>query len=190
MNRLGLEKMVKKIIKTNLALRRSFLGILIYALLAVIIPQDILIEAFNGLFLGMVAAIALVFRKVFLKTLLHKGPYARVDQFALSLMYLWLALILFRLTSVWNRASTPETILDQFDNVTVGLALATAIAAGTMMITSPGWDSKYLHERDRITMYLSLIAGLAISFTIFFAQRYKVLTLVQEYLAYHWSIYV
>lgn len=184
----GLGMAHKRTIVANIALQRSFWGLLIYSVLAFLIPQNIFIEALNGFFIGIMASIAIIFRKVFLNTLLHRGPYSRADQFALSIMYLWIALVILRLTSIWSHSVVPTTIIDQFNYMTTGLGMATAIAAGTMMITAPGWKEGYVHDEDRRTVIVSVIIGLITAFSIYFLQRYKIMMTVQEYVTYWWYI--
>lgn len=163
-------------------LGKAIIVLIGYFALSWLISPDIMIELLNGLFIGTLATVAIVFRKVLLEAIEGKSDYGRVEQFALGLGFQWLALTMGRINSIWLRSSTPEGIIDRISYHTTGLMIATAIVAGVMQITAPGWESGYLHGRDRRTLLVSSAVGLAIAFALFLLQRFKIIGQFDEYL--------
>lgn len=164
------------------AIRRA-IGLLILFFIGLFtIPTKIYIEILNGLLTGMIFTMITMFWHLLRLTFQNREGYGRVEQITLGFTFAWITIAMGRANSVWYRASASPTPVDIVTDYFTCFVVATGIAAGLFTVTAPGWNDRYIHKRDRTTLYYSLIAGLLIALITFMLQRYHVLFPVRTYL--------
>lgn len=131
----------------------------VFAVTAFLWPGDVIIELFNGVFLGVFVVVAWVFGPVTWATIRGKGVYGRAQQMALALAIGWAAALIRVLHSMLYRATNEAWVLDLPTTAFVTLLL---IISGVLQATAPGFQNGYIHGRDRRIMYIAMSFGIAI----------------------------
>ena len=171
-----------EILKNSRTIHRALFGLFTFLLGYVLIPTNVYIEILNGLFVGSIFTVVQMFRRVFWKALSNVEDYGRAEHFAVGILFYILTVIMGRTNYIWIRSSQPSDILDQISFFTTALTVATAIAGGLYVVTAPGWNSTYIHEHDKKTLYWSTAIGLLLALGVFMLQRWKLLLTTREYM--------
>lgn len=140
-----------------------------FLLLLVTIPARVLVDLMNGLFLGVVGAVMIVYSPL-LYRMFDSRRFDRISQMVLGIVILWLAAIIGRTLSVIVNALGPQ-VRDQLMPCIAGVAFL-GILAGVLQLSATGTVDKQLTdgtvERWRYNRGLLLAAG-AVGVVIFLA---------------------
>ena len=133
---------------------------------------DNLIVLLNGLYIGSIAALAIVYTPSGWRAIKGEIKYVEVRQFLLGLFMLWAAMSLTVLTSTYLRAADlPATAL-----TSTAWARWTAIFAAVLQVYAPDPGLGIFYGRDRKVISLSLAAGGVIALFAIWAQDVAVLS--------------
>lgn len=137
----------------------SLIAVGVYLLLLALVPAPFLIQILNGIFLGVVSAVSIVFFPLFWRAVTHKA-FDDVAQLTMGIVLAWASLIIARLTSVFGQATDAAGPLSS--SAPVALATYLAILGAILHITAPGMvDSKLVYNRGILA--LGLAVGVVIS---------------------------
>jgi hypothetical protein len=141
-----------------------------FVVAAIIFPPAVLVEMLNGLFIGVLFTVTVVYRKLIADSFTNYMLYTRVQQFAIGCALTWVAIACARFASIYFRSNGGTSQIAALDYVTA-FGIYTAVCAGYMQITAPGWDDGYMHGRDRFTLVMASAVGIAIAFFVFWVQE-------------------
>lgn len=148
---------------TNLAL----LATVVYLLGAWLIPPRYFIEILNGLFLGLVASVTIVFFPLFIRAIQTKN-FDRVSQLTIGIMLTWFSLIVSRSLNTAGRIGGDIATIANSQFVSVAAYLA--IIGGILHITAPGMVEDRLRY-NRGLLVLSGVIGAAVAVVAIYLQR-------------------
>lgn len=138
-----------------------------FGLLVTVVPKHALTEVLNGVFLGIVGAVTVVFFPLFLRSL-RAREFDRVSQLTMGIILTWFSLILSRILSVYINATSPA----MREVVTPLIAFVTylAILGGILHITAPGMvEEKWKYNKGLLAV--ALVIGLLIAAVAVYVQR-------------------
>lgn len=131
----------------------------VYLLMAALIPSQLLVQVLNGIFLGLVSAVSIVFFPLFWRAITHRS-FDDVAQLTIGIVLAWSSLIISRSTSVFGQITNTTSGLS--NSAPVAFATYLAILAAILHITAPGMvESKLVY--NRAILALGLAVGVVIS---------------------------
>lgn len=137
----------------------------LYAALVVFVPSRFLVEVFNGVFLGVVGTVTVVFFPLFWRAI-RVREFDRVSQLTIGIILTWFSLILSRSVSVLIEA-TEESVRAQAAPV-IAFAAYLAILGGILHITAPGMVETKMRYNKRLLFVGLAIGGLIATGAILF----------------------
>lgn len=157
---------MKRVAKYGL-LNAALIAAIVYIALAVLVPSRYLIEVLNGLFLGLVAAVTIVFFPLFLRAVQTKN-FDRVSQLTIGIILTWCSLIVSRsLNTIGRVTGTMDTISSsQF----VAFAAYLAIVGGILHVTAPGMVEDKLRYNKGLLL-LAVVIGSVVATVAVILQR-------------------
>jgi hypothetical protein len=110
----------------------------LYAVLALTVPVLAFIDLLNGIFVGVMLAVIIVYFPVFYKSL-KSQTFDRTAQLAVGIGLIWASLAIARVYSAWLFASGKNGgfLLSPVG----GFAIFLAIIGGALHITAPGYPA-------------------------------------------------
>lgn len=154
--------MPKRLLQQSGLLNAALAALGLYLLSIIIVPAHVLIPILNGIFLGLVGAVTVVFFPLFWRSIRQKR-FDRVAQLTIGIILTWASLILSRSASTINRIVGPEAVTNTH---LVTLAAYLAILGGVLHVTAPGMlEDKLRYNRGLLALSLligGVIAGVAI----------------------------
>lgn len=134
----------------------------LFAIAALVLKADDLVDVCNGMFLGVFVTLCMVYWRTGMDAVRGHGPYSRVQHFALGCAFVWISFAGLRTIGVlaihwpqmfdWMRSSYPLAFIEWI-----------AIFGGIMQITAPGMKSGYMHGRDSRWLFCALLLGALVS---------------------------
>lgn len=149
-------------------IKAALIVVAAFAVLAFMWPGDVIIELFNGMFLGVFVVVAWVFGPVTWATIRGKGVYGRAQQMALALAIGWAAALIRVFQSMLYRATNKQWVLDLPTTAFVTLLL---IISGVMQATAPGFHDGMMHGRDKRILSIAIVFGVVIGGLSIWLQR-------------------
>lgn len=117
----------------------AFVLAAIYTVIAMVVPSVHLIIVLNGVFLGIVVAVTIVYSPLIWLTLGRK-EFDRVGQLSVGIGLLWLSIAGQRLwSSVFNYYKAP---MEWVNHPVTGAITFVAIVGGCLFVTAPGYPPK------------------------------------------------
>lgn len=135
----------------------------LYAVLALLLPERFLMELFNGVFLGVVGAVSVVFFPLAIRAIRNK-TFDRVSQLVVGIILTWFSLIGSRALSVLINATGEATRIAA--SPIIGLLAYMAILGGVLHVTAPGMvENEWKYNKGLLACGLFvgfIVAGIAI----------------------------
>lgn len=159
--------MPKRLLTASGFANAALLATALYVLALVALPTRVFVEVLNGLFLGMVVAVTVVFFPLFVRAISQR-KFDRVAQLTIGIILTWLSLIISRSVNAMGKVLGNTEVLATSPMVT--LAAYLAILGGVLHVTAPGM----LDDRLRYNKSLLLFAGalgLTIALIMIYLQR-------------------
>lgn len=117
----------------------AFVLAAVYMIAAIIVPSVRLIVVLNGIFLGIVVAVTIVYAPLIWSTLGRK-EFDRVGQLSVGIGLLWASIASQRLwSSVFNYYQAP---IEWINHPITGAITFMAIVGGCLFVTAPGYPPK------------------------------------------------
>lgn len=139
----------------------------LYFVLLLTVPAGLLTEVFNGVFLGIVGTVTVVFFPLFVRSI-RKREFDRVSQMTIGIMLTWVSLILSRSISTAVNAAGPE--LRTQAAPLIALAAYVAIIGGILHVTAPGMVENEWRYNKRL-LATGVIVGLIVAAVTIAVQR-------------------
>lgn len=159
--------MPKRIFTQSGLLNSALVAAGVYLLGVVLLPQSVFIELLNGLFLGMIVAVTVVFFPLFWRSV-RQRRFDRVAQLTIGIILTWLSLILSRSASTYSRILGDTSTMTGSHVVT--LAAWLAIVGGILHVTAPGMlDDKLRYNRG--LLLLAALIGVGVAAVAIILQR-------------------
>lgn len=160
--------MPKRVIRYTSGLANAaIVALILYIVLLLALPTRVFVELLNGIFLGMVGAVTVVFFPLFWRSVRQK-KFDRVAQLTIGIILTWFSLILSRSLNVLGKITGETVALASSPLVT--LAAYLAIVGGVLHITAPGMmDDRLKYNKGLLAG--ALIVGAVIACFTIFAQR-------------------
>lgn len=116
----------------------AFLAGAFFVLLHMVVPVNALIAILNGIFLGVIVAVGIVYFPLIWFAFKH-GKLDRVSQLSIGIALLWLSTAIARGWSFYFRYNgTPDIWRDHW---IVSLIAYLAIIGGALFVTAPGYPA-------------------------------------------------
>lgn len=139
----------------------------LYGVLIATVPDRFLVQVFNGLFLGVVGTVTVVFFPLFWRAIRVRN-FDRVSQLTIGIILTWFSLILSRGTSALIEATDEAT--RQHAAPVIAFAAYIAILGGILHVTAPGMvEDKWKYNRGLLAF--GLFVGFIIAAVTIIVQR-------------------
>lgn len=139
----------------------------LYGVLSALVPDRFLVQVFNGLFLGVVGTVTVVFFPLFWRAI-RVREFDRVSQLTIGIILTWFSLILSRSVSALIEATDEATRLTAAP--VIAFAAYLAILGGILHITAPGMVEQKWKYNKRILAF-GLFVGAIIATVTIIVQR-------------------
>lgn len=123
-------------------------------------PAAFLVQIFNGMFLGLVGAVAVVFFPLFWRAITRR-EFDRVSQLSIGIILTWVSLIISRSLNVIGQT---QGDLNRLPPSAIALAAYLAIIGAVLHITAPGMvEQRWVYNKG--ILIAAVFAGLLIGAT-------------------------
>jgi ethanolamine transporter EutH len=148
-----------------------FCYVAVYLLAAASLTADSLIILLNGMFIGSLVSLLIVFRALTWSTFRGKIKYSDVSVFTLGLLITLVGIVLGVVASAYNQAADIGGSI--FSLAAMGRY---AVTAGFLtMAYSPDVGLGFFEGTDRKAIAVSIVCGIITASIIIYAQAYEVL---------------
>lgn len=159
--------MPKRILKAGGLLNGAVIALLLYLIATVILPTRVFIEILNGIFLGLVVAVTVVFFPLFRRAVVQRN-FDRVAQLTIGIILTWASLILSRSASAIGRITGNTEAIAQSPIIPVAAYLA--ILGAILHVTAPGMlDDRLKYNKGLLAG--AILAGAAFACLTIYLQR-------------------
>lgn len=149
---------------TRLAFGALLAG-LVFAVLAIFVPTNILLPVMNSICLGVVGAVTIVFAPLIAR-LFRDKEFDRVSQLIAGMLLMWLSLLGSRFTSLYVSITGNVDIVN---SPVIAFLAYLAIIGGVLHISAPGIvDKEWKYNRK--TLRGAIAVGVIIAVIAIYAQ--------------------
>lgn len=132
----------------------SFLAAVVYLLLTFLLPSALLVQILNGIFVGLVVAVTIVFFPLVWRAITQRA-FDDVAQLTIGICLTWASLVISRSTNIFGQVTNTGGGLA--NSAPVAFATYLAILGAVLHITAPGMvESKLVYNRGILAFALAV----------------------------------
>lgn len=144
-------------------LMASLVALSVYLVLAAALPTRILVAVMNGLFLGMVVSVSVVFAPLIKRAVLLRD-FDRVAQLTIGIFLSWTSLIISRSVNTYGKIFDKPG--EAAGSGMVAVAAYLAILGGILHVTAPGMVDDKLKYNKGLLALAAMVGAVAAAVAI------------------------